>query len=231
MAKVSVLVVDDAPFIRDLVKKALRSHFPGVQVEEAVDGRKAQQILSRVSFDLILCDREMPEMNGLQLLQWFRGQPDTAAIPFVRYEMDAEGVLRSAADYTYGYAEALRDGDSVNELMVPGRNGVFYDRDGNDWDATITKIVDSPISVRAAFWSPYKKVLRSVEEFVTKRAAAAEAESDKKVGTALASAESAVDGAPKAVKPAKLDVGVVAALGVAVGGRQHVRRAHPHEGL
>ncbi len=35
---------------------------------------------------------------------------DTAAIPFVRYEMDQEGVLRSAADYTYGYAEGLRDG-------------------------------------------------------------------------------------------------------------------------
>ncbi|MFK5646130.1 DEAD/DEAH box helicase [Ornithinimicrobium sp. LYQ121] len=35
---------------------------------------------------------------------------DTAAIPFVRYEMDSEGVLRSSADYTYGYAEALRDG-------------------------------------------------------------------------------------------------------------------------
>lgn len=35
---------------------------------------------------------------------------DTAAIPFVRYEMDDEGILRSSADYTYGYAEALRDG-------------------------------------------------------------------------------------------------------------------------
>ncbi|MCK0111340.1 DEAD/DEAH box helicase [Ornithinimicrobium sp. F0845] len=35
---------------------------------------------------------------------------DTAAIPFVRYAMDGDGVLRSEADYTYGYAEALRDG-------------------------------------------------------------------------------------------------------------------------
>lgn len=111
---------------------------------------------------------------------------------------------------------ALTNGSADN--VTVGRNGVFYDRDGNDWDATITKIVDSPISVRAAFWSPYKKVLRSVEEFVTKRAAAAEAESDKLVGGAISSAENAVDGAPKAVKPAKLDIGVVAALGVAVGG-------------
>ena len=35
---------------------------------------------------------------------------DTAAIPFVRYGMDHEGVLRSESDYAYGYAEALRDG-------------------------------------------------------------------------------------------------------------------------
>jgi superfamily II DNA or RNA helicase len=35
---------------------------------------------------------------------------DDAAIPFVRYQPDADGVLRSAADHTYGYAEALADG-------------------------------------------------------------------------------------------------------------------------
>lgn len=105
MAKVSVLVVDDAPFIRDLVKKALRSHFPGVQVEEAIDGRKAQQILSRVSFDLILCDWEMPEMNGLELLQWFRGQPDSAAIPFIMVtsrgdkENVVEAIQSGVSDY------------------------------------------------------------------------------------------------------------------------------------
>ena len=83
MAKVSVLVVDDAPFIRDLVKKALRSHFPGLQIEEAINGRKAQQVLSRAEFDLILCDWEMPEMSGLELLKWFRGQPGTGTTPFV----------------------------------------------------------------------------------------------------------------------------------------------------
>ena len=111
---------------------------------------------------------------------------------------------------------ALTNGDSDNVMV--GRNGVFYDRDGNDWDATITKIVDNPISVRAAFWSPYKKALRALEAFVAKRAAAAEAESDTKLGTAVAATGSAVDGAPKAVKPTKIDIGVVAALGVAVGG-------------
>ena len=70
---------------------------------------------------------------------------------------------------------AFTAGDSDN-LMV-GRNGVFYDRQGRDWDATITKIVDNPISIRQAFWSPYKKFVRLLEEQVAKRAAAADAES------------------------------------------------------
>lgn len=83
MAKVTALIVDDAPFIRDLIKKALRGQFPGLQIEEAVNGRKAQQLLSRQSFDLILCDWEMPEMSGLELLQWFRGQPGSEKTPFI----------------------------------------------------------------------------------------------------------------------------------------------------
>jgi DNA-binding response OmpR family regulator len=83
MSKVSVLVVDDATFIRDLVKKGLRDHFPGVQIAEAVNGRKAQQLLGRQSIDLILCDWEMPEMSGLELLSWCREQDNLKTVPFI----------------------------------------------------------------------------------------------------------------------------------------------------
>ena len=83
MSKVSVLVVDDATFIRDLVKKGLRDHFPGIQLEEAVNGRKAQQLLNRQAVDLILCDWEMPEMSGLELLSWCRGEEAHKGTPFI----------------------------------------------------------------------------------------------------------------------------------------------------
>lgn len=83
MSKVSVLVVDDATFIRDLVKKGLRDHFPGVKIEEAINGRKAQQLLTRQSIDLILCDWEMPEMTGLELLSWCREQDGLKSVPFI----------------------------------------------------------------------------------------------------------------------------------------------------
>jgi hypothetical protein len=109
---------------------------------------------------------------------------------------------------------AFTNGDADN-LMV-GRNGLFYDRKGRDWDATITKIVDNPISIRQAFWSPYKKLVRMIEEMAAKRAAAADAASDAKLASA-ASATVNADQA-KAAPAKKVDVGTVAAISVAIAG-------------
>ncbi len=97
MSKVSVLVVDDATFIRDLVKKGLRDNFPGVQIEEAINGRKAQQMLSRQGVDLILCDWEMPEMSGLELLTWCREQDSLKTTPFIMVTSrgDKENVVQA----------------------------------------------------------------------------------------------------------------------------------------
>ena len=108
---------------------------------------------------------------------------------------------------------AFTDGDSDN-LMV-GRNGVFYDRQGRDWDATITKIIDNPISLRQAFWAPYKKFVRMIEEMVAKRAAAADAAADAKLAQAAAATAEADKAKP--APPKKIDVGTVAAMGVAFG--------------
>lgn len=113
---------------------------------------------------------------------------------------------------------AVTNGDVDN--LTAGRNGVFYDRDGNDWDALVTRIVESPISVRQAFWSPYKKLVRLIEDQVNKRAAAAEAEANANVASKASTVDAATKGDVQkpAAEPKKLDIGVVAALGVAVGG-------------
>ncbi|WP_219701092.1 response regulator [Marinomonas lutimaris] len=70
-----ILVVDDASFTRDLIRRTLRKQFPAVEIEEAVNGRKAQQMLNKIQFDMVLCDWEMPEMTGVELLKWCREQP------------------------------------------------------------------------------------------------------------------------------------------------------------
>ncbi|MEX6500782.1 response regulator [Pseudomonas zhanjiangensis] len=97
MSKVSVLVVDDATFIRDLVKKGLRDHFPGLQISEAINGRKAQQLLARQPVDLILCDWEMPELSGLELLSWCREQDNLKSVPFIMVTSrgDKENVVQA----------------------------------------------------------------------------------------------------------------------------------------
>jgi len=97
MSKVNVLVVDDAPFIRDLVKKCLRNAFPGMVIEDAVNGRKAMALLGKEHFDLVLCDWEMPEMSGLELLTWCRQQPEMKALQFIMVTSrgDKENVIQA----------------------------------------------------------------------------------------------------------------------------------------
>src|SRR5262249_7999966 len=84
-------------------------------------------------------------------------------------------------------------------------------RKGRDWDATITKLIDNPISIRQAFWLPYKKLVRMIEEQIAKRAAGAEAASTAKLqGAALATvhADTGKIGDPQ--KPQKMDLGTTA---------------------
>lgn len=122
-------------------------------------------------------------------------------------------------------AAAITAGDA-DQLMV-GRNGVFYDRQGRDWDATIVKIVDHPISIRQAFWTPYKKVSRLIGEQVQKFAASkAQASTDfttqavAKAGERVAAAPAGAPAAPPP-PPAPVDAakfaGIFAAVGLAIG--------------
>ncbi|MBR3499969.1 MAG: hypothetical protein IKO04_01050 [Bacteroidales bacterium] len=118
-------------------------------------------------------------------------------------------------------AAVLTDGD-VDSLRV-GQNAVFYDRDGLDYDAVVTKIIDNPVSVRQAFWAPYKKLARTISDRINKSAA----EKDAKVtGDLTAKANTATLPADKeAAKAApvenKFDIakfaGIFAAIGLALG--------------
>lgn len=83
MATLKALVVDDASFVRDLVKRTVRQRFPVIETTDAQNGRRAQSLMSRTNFDLVLCDWEMPEMSGLELLQWMRQQPQYQKTPFI----------------------------------------------------------------------------------------------------------------------------------------------------
>jgi len=117
--------------------------------------------------------------------------------------------MKIAACFTQGDSDYLR----------VGRNGVFYDRQGRDWDATIVKIVESPISIRQAFWAPYKKFVRMVEEQAAKFAAAKEQESQARLGDAATGTVGHATGTVKKVEPVDVGrmVGIIAAIGVGAG--------------
>lgn len=112
-------------------------------------------------------------------------------------------------------AAAFTEGDADN-LMV-GRNGIFYDSGGKDWDATIVKLIDHPISVRQAFWSPYKRVARMAGEQIEKFAVAR----DKAVDTRASEGVTAAVTTDAAAPPTPFDVGkfagIFAAIGLALG--------------
>lgn len=107
--------------------------------------------------------------------------------------------------------------DGQLTTLRPGKKAIFYDLDGNDYDAVITKVVDNPINVKQAFLSPYRKLGKFVSDKITKGAA----EKENKV---TANMQAAADKGPEAAaadKKSSFDIakfaGIFAALGMALG--------------
>lgn len=117
---------------------------------------------------------------------------------------------------------AVTVGDIGN--LIVGKNAVYYDNAGTEWDAVITKVVDNPISVAQAFWSPYRRMAKAIENLISKNAADKDAkmmaDANTKINAAPAALPAAApDGKPAAAPPfdiAKV-AGIFAAVGVAVG--------------
>lgn len=114
----------------------------------------------------------------------------------------------------------MTDGD-IDNLMV-GKNAIFYDRDGVDWDATVVKIIDNPISIRQAFWSPYRKFANWVTDLINKSAAEKDSKSFDNMTASVSEKAAAVpaEGAvPQQAQPFDIAkfAGIFAAIGMALG--------------
>ena len=118
----------------------------------------------------------------------------------------------------------------VGNLIV-GKNAVYYDNAGVEWDAVITKVVDNPISVAQAFWSPYRRMSTAIENLINKSAAEKDAKMMADATAKINAAPTSLPAAPAAgaegeapAKPAAtppFDIakfaGIFAAIGMAVG--------------
>ncbi len=110
------------------------------------------------------------------------------------------------AAFTAGFAHSL----------WVGRNGIFYDLDGKDWDATIVKMVDNSISVKEAFWDPWRKIATMIGNQVRKVLAAKQDAALLNAAKTIEATGAAPAEAPKKVEGAAL-ASTAAALGIAVG--------------
>ena len=129
-------------------------------------------------------------------------------------------LVRNSGAEKMNIAAAFTAGDS--DFLMVGRHGIFYDRKGQDWNATIVRISDHPISIRQSFWSPYKKLVKAISEQMQKFATSkADAVQEKVVKTVLESGKNVVAASPNAPAKPAFDVakfaGIFAAIGLAIG--------------
>lgn len=120
---------------------------------------------------------------------------------------------------------AVTAGDSGK--LTTGRNGIFYDRNGVDWDAHVVKLIEHPISVREAFWTPYRRIGKMISDQMQKMAASRDKAMEEKAASGVGAAATKVEtaapapaGAP-AAPPVPFDIakfaGIFAAIGLAIG--------------
>lgn len=114
---------------------------------------------------------------------------------------------------------AMTVGD-IRNLKV-GKNALFYDRQGRDWEAEVVKIIDNPISIGQAFWSPYRKLGNWVSGLINKSAAEKESKTFTDMTTKIETTTANVANKAAAPAPAPFDIakfaGIFAAIGMAVG--------------
>lgn len=116
---------------------------------------------------------------------------------YLKLSRPSEGAVRAIC--------AVVTAGTVAQLYV-GRNGVFYDRDGKDWEAVITKVVESQVSLREAFWAPWRKLGEGIAAMVKKFLGDREAAAQKSVEAGAQSAQAG--GAAMASSVAAIGIGV-----------------------
>jgi len=130
----------------------------------------------------------------------------------------AHSALADKSDCCVIYLKLSRPADKAERLICAvvtagkvgtlyvGRNGVFYDHDGKDWEAVVTKVVENQVSLAEAFWAPWKKIGDGIAGMVKKFIGdkQAKAMSDVQKGTESAQA----GGAAMASSVAAIGIGV-----------------------
>jgi two-component system chemotaxis response regulator CheY len=122
MNSIRVLIVDDSRYMRKVVELCLRQ--TGVQfrqILEAADGREALAILRDNVVDLILCDIDMPHMDGLEFVQQLAEVPNATGVPVVM--ITSEGgehhVVQALSCGAQGYIRKPFSTEDIRRHVIP----------------------------------------------------------------------------------------------------------------
>ncbi|TAN27701.1 MAG: chemotaxis protein CheY [Castellaniella sp.] len=99
-----ILIVDDFPTMRRIIKNLLKD-LGYENVDEAEDGVMGLDKLRNGSFDFVVSDWNMPNMDGLTMLQSIRADPNLSALPvlMVTAEAKKENIIAAAQAGASGY--------------------------------------------------------------------------------------------------------------------------------
>jgi two-component system chemotaxis response regulator CheY len=122
MDKIRVLIVDDSSVMRKIVERSLRqADIPLSEVVEASNGMEALAALSEKKVDLILCDINMPVMDGLEFVKSLPKVPNAKGVPVVMITTEgSEGhVVQALSAGARGYIRKPFTPDQVKEHILP----------------------------------------------------------------------------------------------------------------
>src|SRR5216684_1188503 len=132
----TVLVADDQAANRELLEELLTPQ--GCKVVSVPDGAAALEELTRTQFDLVLLDVMMPHLNGFEVCEKIKNNPDTYLIPVIMITAlsDKQDRIEGKDPYTHGHCERLSDystrlgehlGLSEDQLIALRRAGIVHD--------------------------------------------------------------------------------------------------------
>ncbi|MFY9729966.1 MAG: response regulator [Candidatus Acidiferrales bacterium] len=122
MPDIRALIVDDSSVMRKIVERSLRQAGVNLtQVLEAGNGAEALAVLEQSQVDLILCDINMPIMDGLESVKQLAGVPNAKGVPVVMIttEGSESHVVQALSCGARGYIRKPFTADQVKEHVLP----------------------------------------------------------------------------------------------------------------
>jgi CheY-like chemotaxis protein len=120
MDEIRVLIVDDVPFMRQFLRHCVMNGFPSFHTDEAHNGTSAIEKLKGEPFDIILCDWEMPEVKGDEILKWIRTESAFKDMPFIMVtgNRDKEHIMKALQLGVSEYIIKPVTGDTLSKKMT-----------------------------------------------------------------------------------------------------------------